>query len=223
LQQQSDILHETLYNRAVTRNGKTVTFATRNTHGNLIPFYDSICAILNDGTSYPSFVSSPAPANPVTVRQFVDKTLPAHRDKLTETFGTDFLDNPLFMKYPLLKLVGATEEEIVADGCQRQMEMSLDALVQQDDEPELQHDSKSKNMGDQTSKGLGAGHFKNTTGVTIDAGGHIVVGDSTNHRGQMLRYSDGGHVRTIDMGKTSGGSVSLAYVLNEMTVISPDE
>ena len=33
--------------------------------------------------------------------------------------------------------------------------------------------------------------------MAFDAAGHIVVVDRDNHRVQVLRYSDGAHVRTI--------------------------
>jgi len=34
-------------------------------------------------------------------------------------------------------------------------------------------------------------------GIAFDAAGHIVVVENGNHRVQVLRYSDGAHVRTI--------------------------
>ncbi len=34
-------------------------------------------------------------------------------------------------------------------------------------------------------------------GVAFDSAGHIIVADTRNHRVQVLRYSDGSHVRTI--------------------------
>jgi len=47
------------------------------------------------------------------------------------------------------------------------------------------------------SRGGGAGQFNNPSGVAFDAAGHIVVVDWGNHRVQVLRYSNGAHVRTI--------------------------
>ena len=47
------------------------------------------------------------------------------------------------------------------------------------------------------SQGSGAGQFSYPRGVAFDSAGHIIVADMWNHRVQVLRYSDGSHVRTI--------------------------
>jgi hypothetical protein len=47
------------------------------------------------------------------------------------------------------------------------------------------------------SCGSGAGQFLEPSVVAFDAAGHIVVVDQGNDRVQVLRYSDGAHVRTI--------------------------
>jgi tripartite motif-containing protein 71 len=47
------------------------------------------------------------------------------------------------------------------------------------------------------SEGSGAGQFNGPNGVAFDSAGHIIVADFGNHRVQVLRYSDGSHVRTI--------------------------
>jgi hypothetical protein len=45
--------------------------------------------------------------------------------------------------------------------------------------------------------------FKSPSGVAFDNAGHIVIADRDNHCVQVLRYSDGTHVRTIG-GEGSG-------------------
>jgi DNA-binding beta-propeller fold protein YncE len=47
------------------------------------------------------------------------------------------------------------------------------------------------------SGGSGAGQFNQPRGVAFDSAGHIIVADKDNDRVQVLRYSDGSHVRTI--------------------------
>jgi DNA-binding beta-propeller fold protein YncE len=47
------------------------------------------------------------------------------------------------------------------------------------------------------SAGTGDGQFLWPSGVAFDAAGHIVVIEKDNNRVQVLRYSDGAHVRTI--------------------------
>jgi tripartite motif-containing protein 71 len=46
-------------------------------------------------------------------------------------------------------------------------------------------------------------------GVAFDAAGHIVVLENNNHRVQVLRYSDGAHVRTI--GSQGSGNGQFLY------------
>jgi DNA-binding beta-propeller fold protein YncE len=47
------------------------------------------------------------------------------------------------------------------------------------------------------SHGAGAGQFNCPWGIAFDGAGHIIVPDCINHRVQIIRYSDGTHVRTI--------------------------
>ncbi len=52
-------------------------------------------------------------------------------------------------------------------------------------------------MGRTCSQGSDAGQFNGPRCVALDSAGHIIVADCSNHRVQVLRYSDGSHVRTI--------------------------
>ena len=45
--------------------------------------------------------------------------------------------------------------------------------------------------------------------IAFDGAGHILVADKDNHRVQMLRYSDGAHVRTI--GSKGSGNGQFSY------------
>jgi DNA-binding beta-propeller fold protein YncE len=65
-------------------------------------------------------------------------------------------------------------------------------------------------------KGAGAGQFQGPTGVAFDAAGHIVVVDFLNHRVQVLRYSDGAHVRTI--GSYGSGNGQFSYPLGGIAI-----
>ena len=59
------------------------------------------------------------------------------------------------------------------------------------------------------SQGSGAGQFNLPTGVALDGAGNIVVSD--RHRVQVLRYSDGSHVRTIGSEGEGNGQFSNPY------------
>ena len=59
------------------------------------------------------------------------------------------------------------------------------------------------------SQGSGAGQFNDPRGVAFDSAGHIIVADTCNHRVQVLRYSDGSHVRTI--GSEGRGNGQFSY------------
>jgi DNA-binding beta-propeller fold protein YncE len=68
-----------------------------------------------------------------------------------------------------------------------------------------------RNIGREgTGAGFFAGQFQHPTGVAFDAAGQIVVVDATDTRVQVLRYSDGAHVRTIGI-KGSGGNISVPH------------
>jgi DNA-binding beta-propeller fold protein YncE len=54
------------------------------------------------------------------------------------------------------------------------------------------------------SAGNGAGQFNEPRGVAFDGAGNIIVADCFNHRVQVLRYSDGRHVRTLCGSQGSG-------------------
>jgi hypothetical protein len=48
-----------------------------------------------------------------------------------------------------------------------------------------------------SSRGAGNGQFNIPWGAAFDGAGHIIVSEIRNDRVQVLRYSDGAHVRTI--------------------------
>ncbi len=60
-------------------------------------------------------------------------------------------------------------------------------------------------------RGSGAGQFNQLSGVAFDSAGHIIVADTGNHRVQVLRYSDGSHVRTIGSLGCGNGQFSSPY------------
>ncbi len=60
-------------------------------------------------------------------------------------------------------------------------------------------------------RGSGAGQFNGPCGVAFDSAGHIIVADWLNHRVQVLRYSDGSHVRTIGSLGCGNGQFSSPY------------
>lgn len=47
------------------------------------------------------------------------------------------------------------------------------------------------------SQGSGEGQFQCPWGIALDGAGHIVVSESSGHLVQVLRYSDGTHVRSV--------------------------
>ena len=55
-------------------------------------------------------------------------------------------------------------------------------------------------------RGAGNGQFNQPWDIAFDGAGHIVVSESSGHRVQVLRYSDGAHVRTIGRDGISMGS-----------------
>ena len=60
------------------------------------------------------------------------------------------------------------------------------------------------------SKGSGAGQFNGPCGVAFDGAGYIIVADCWGHRVQVLRYSDGRHVRTLG-GRKGNGNGQFNY------------
>lgn len=55
------------------------------------------------------------------------------------------------------------------------------------------------------------GQFNCPYGVAFDSAGHIIVADKWNHRVQVLRYSDGSHVRTIGSEGSENGQFSNPF------------
>ena len=127
-QQKHDILNEILYGEQTRECGTRIEFVDRKKHGNLGPFFASVCATLNDATAYPSFKASKAVAS--SVRQFLDAALTAQRSKLTSKFGPNFHEHNDFMDYTSL---GSTDDEEMGDKhYMHQVNMFLDALVFQE-------------------------------------------------------------------------------------------
>jgi hypothetical protein len=124
-QQQYDILNEVLYGSHVRKCGTKIEFVDRCKHGNLGPFFASVCTILNDGISYPSF--SKSKAVDATVRHFVDNALADHKSKLTAKFGCNFIEHEQFMEYSPSE--SSQDDELGDKFYQRQIMMFLDALV----------------------------------------------------------------------------------------------
>ncbi len=126
--QKYDILNEVLYGQHLNKDGETIDVAQRSKYGNVGPFYASICALLNDGVSYPSFKD--AKAVQATVKSFVDDEVRAHQARLVSQLGEDFHRHESFMVYPVVESSGSDEaEELGEDFYKRQVLMFLDALV----------------------------------------------------------------------------------------------
>ncbi len=53
--------------------------------------------------------------------------------------------------------------------------------------------------------------FYSPSGVAFDAAGHIVVVEYGLHRVQVLRYSDGAHVRTIGFDGLGNGQLNSLH------------
>jgi hypothetical protein len=124
--QKHDILNEVLYGQHLNKDGKTIDVAQRSKYGNVGLFYASICAVLNDGVSYPSFKNKKAVQ--ATVKSFVDDEVTAHQAKLVSRFGANFIQHESFMVYSCES--GTDEEEELGDDFYtRQVLMFLDALV----------------------------------------------------------------------------------------------
>jgi hypothetical protein len=58
------------------------------------------------------------------------------------------------------------------------------------------------------SPGSGPGQFQNPVSLAFDGEGNLVVSDHGNHRIQVLRYSDGAHLRTIGCQGSGNGQFS---------------
>jgi hypothetical protein len=71
LQQKYDILNEVLYGQHLNKDLEVIDVAQRGKYGNVGLFYTIICAVLNDGKSYPSFNKSKAVQS--TVKSWVDE------------------------------------------------------------------------------------------------------------------------------------------------------
>lgn len=126
--QRYDILNEALYGEHSNKEGKTIDVAHRSKYGNVGPFYASICAVLNDGMSYPSFKLQKAVQS--TVKSHVDDEVAAHKARLVSQYGEDFHRHDEFMVYDFgTSQTNDEDEELNDDFYNRQILMFLDALV----------------------------------------------------------------------------------------------
>lgn len=94
-----NILTEAMHGNHTKPDGKKIEFQDRNKHGNLGPFYGSVCRVLNDSVSYPAFKDSKAVET--TVRQWLDTEMEQRIANLKQTYSENFMENNKFMQdYP---------------------------------------------------------------------------------------------------------------------------
>ena len=95
-QHKFNIMTEALHGHHTKSDGVSeIEFQNRNKHGNLGPYYASICGVLNDGVSYPSFSKSKAVEG--SVRSFVDSAMQERVSALIDKYGEDFYGHEKFM------------------------------------------------------------------------------------------------------------------------------
>jgi hypothetical protein len=95
-QHKFNIMTEALHGHHTKSDGVSeIEFQNRNKHGNLGPYYASICGVLNDGVSYPSFSKSKAVEG--SVRSFVDSAMEERVSALIDKYGADFYGHEKFM------------------------------------------------------------------------------------------------------------------------------
>ncbi len=95
--QKYNILTEALHGNHTKLDGTTIEFQNRNKHGNLGPFFASICKVLNDGVSYPAFTAAKAVDS--SVRQFVETAMGERLAVLIQKYSANFHENRNFMDY----------------------------------------------------------------------------------------------------------------------------
>jgi hypothetical protein len=87
-QHKYNILTEALHGNHTRSDGAQIQFQDRNKHGNCLAFFASICRVLNDGQSYPSFAKSKAVES--SVRSWIDTAMGDRVGELTRNLGEDF-------------------------------------------------------------------------------------------------------------------------------------
>ena len=128
LHQRYDILNEVLYGQHLNKDSKVIDVAARGKYGNVGCFFASVCAVLNDGISYPSFTRSKAVQ--ATVKFWVDEEIEAHKQRLVTKFGEKFIEHDGFMVYSYSSASASDDDEELNDEFYaRQVDMFLDALV----------------------------------------------------------------------------------------------
>ena len=90
-----NIMTEALHGHHTKSDGSEIEFQNRKKHGNLGPFYASMCRVLNDGVSYPAFSKSKAVES--SVRNFVDSEMQERVRALIDKYGEDFYGSEQFM------------------------------------------------------------------------------------------------------------------------------
>ena len=91
---QYDILNEILYGQHLNKDRETIDVAQISKHGNMDLFFASVCAILYNATSYPSFNKSKAVQT--IVKHFVETEIAYHRARFISKFGETFLQHDSF-------------------------------------------------------------------------------------------------------------------------------
>jgi hypothetical protein len=74
-----------LHGNHTRSDGAQIQFQDRNKHGNCLAFFASICRVLNDGQSYPSFPKSKAVES--SVRSWIDTAMGDRIAELTRELG----------------------------------------------------------------------------------------------------------------------------------------
>ncbi len=87
-QHKYNILTEALHGNHTRSDGAQIQFQDRNKHGNCLAFFASICRVLNDGQSYPSFAKSKAVES--SVRSCIDTAMGNRIAELTRELGEEF-------------------------------------------------------------------------------------------------------------------------------------
>jgi hypothetical protein len=152
--QKYDIFNQVLYGHNSNKEGEIIDVAQRSKYRNVGPFYTSVCAVLNDGKSYPSFAGSKAVAT--TVKSHVDTEVAAHKQKLVTKFGEKFIEHDSFMQYSCHSGSSSSDEADELKGDEfykQQVLMFLDALVFADENKEEESGGEPRHSESQ-EKGL---------------------------------------------------------------------
>lgn len=94
-QHKNNIMTEVLHGNHTAEDGTQIQAQNREKHGNKGAFYASICRVLNDGQSYPSFKK--AKAVPSSVQKWLATALKECARFLAQKYGADFHLHQNFM------------------------------------------------------------------------------------------------------------------------------